>query len=219
MTKLSRLLQERGIDFDPQDSRIMCFPHILNICSKHATDDLASADLTSVSEASFVFPGSNVNKRAYLEALGRDPIAHAHDVVHIVRSSSLRCESFKEIILDGNIKKYWRDEECEVVQLPVRELICNVPTHWDSKYAMAQRLRLYRQVRRDSRLEMITHAMNLILQQVIWWFFESPVHQDITLWKLVEADWLVLEDLEMVLEVLCACPNVFLHTNLFYDLS
>ena len=61
--------------------------------------------------------------------------------------------------------------------------------------------------------------MNLILQQVIRWFFESPVHQDITSWKLVEADWLILEDLEMVLEVLCACPNVFLHTNLFYDLS
>lgn len=149
MTELSRLLQERGIDFDPQDSRIMCFPHILNICSKHATNDLASADLTSVSEASFVFPGSNVNKHAYLEAFRRDPIACARDVVRIVRLSSLRRESFKEIILDSNIKKYWRDEECEVVQLPVRELIRNVPTRWDSKYAMAQRLRLYCQVRRD----------------------------------------------------------------------
>ena len=140
MTELSHLLQEHSINFDPQDSCIMCFPHILNICSKHATDDFTSADLTSVSEASFVFPGSNVNKHAYLEALRRDPITRARDVVHIVRSSSLHHESFEEIILDGNIKKYWRDKECEVVELPVRELIHDVPTRWDSKYAMVQRL-------------------------------------------------------------------------------
>ena len=118
----------------------MCLPHVLNICSKHATDDFASINLTSIAESSFDFPGSNVNKQAYIQALKVDPVARARDMVRIVRSSSLRRESFKEIILDGNIKKYWRDEEKEVITLAVLKLIHDVKTRWDSRYCMVKRL-------------------------------------------------------------------------------
>ena len=147
MAELERLLRACGIDFDPQDLRIMCLPHVLNICSKHATDNFTSTNLTSIAESSFDFPGSNVNKQAYIEVLKVDPVARARDVVRIVCSSSLCRESFKEIILDGNIKKYWRDEEKEVITLAVLELIHDVKTRWDSRYCMVKRLRYYCQVR------------------------------------------------------------------------
>ena len=123
MIELSRLLQRRGIDFDSEDLRIMCLPHVLNICSKHATDNFTSADFSSILESLFEFPNSSINKRTYVEALRKDPTAHARDVVCIVRSSSLRCESFKTLIVDGNNREYWRDEEQDVMELPVLELL------------------------------------------------------------------------------------------------
>ena len=146
MAELSRLLQRRGIDFDSQDSRIMCLPHVLNICSKHATDDFTSADFSSVLESTFEFPGSSLDKHTYVEALRKDPTARACDVVCIVRSSSLRCESFKMLIVDGNKREYWRDEEQNVTELPMLELLHEVKTRWDSRYSMVKQRWLYRQV-------------------------------------------------------------------------
>ena len=61
---------------------------------------------------------------------------------------------------------------------------------------------------------MIIHVSCLIFQQVIRWFFDLPGHQDIALWKLTDPDWMVLEDLEMVLEVRFAYPKRFFTTNL-----
>ena len=146
LSELSRLLKNRDILFDSQDLRIMCLPHILNICAKHATDDFTSADFSSISGESFQFPRGNVDKHTYLEALNRDPFARARDVVRVVRSSNLRRESLREIVLDGNNKKYWRNEDNEVEILPLLELIRDVPTRWDSKRSMAERLRMYHEV-------------------------------------------------------------------------
>ena len=140
MSELSRLLQGCDIDFDPKDLCIMCLPHVINLCSKHTTDDFTSADFTSVPEASFEFPGSNTNKHAYITALRKDPAAHGRDVVCIVHSSSLHRKSFKDIILDGNARKYWRDEEQNVIELSILELIREVKTCWDLRYYMARRL-------------------------------------------------------------------------------
>ena len=96
----------RGIDFDSEDLCIMCLPHVLNICSKHATDDLTSADFSSILESSFKFSNSSINKCMYVEALRKDPIVHARDMVCIVHSSSLCCESFKTLIVGGNNREY-----------------------------------------------------------------------------------------------------------------
>ena len=208
MSELSCLLQEHGIDFDPQDSHIMCLPHVLNICSKHATDNFTSTDFTPVPETLFEFPGSSTNKHAYVEALRKDPAVCAHNMVRIVHSSSLHCESFKAILLDGNSREYWRDEEQNIIELPVLKLLCEVKTCWDSRYFMVKWLWLYCQVCCDNN-----PYINLIFQQDIRWFFALPGHQDIASWKLSEADWTILEDLEMVLEVRFTCPRGFLITN------
>ena len=157
MSELSHLLQGHDIDFNPKDSRIMCLPHVINLCSKHAMDDFTSADFTLVPEASFEFPGSNTNKRTYITALRKDPAARGCDVVHIVHSSSLHHKSFKDIILDGNARKYWRDKEQNIIELPILELICEVKTHWDSRYYMARQLRFYHQVRCDDNACLMFH--------------------------------------------------------------
>ena len=149
MVELLHLLQRHGINFDSQDLSIMCLPHVLNICSKHATDDFTSTNFSSVLELSFKFPGSSLNKHTYVEALRKDPAAHAHDVVHIMHLSSLHHESFKMLIVDGNKREYWRDEEQNVTELPMLELLHKVKTRWDSRYAMAKRLWLYHQVHCD----------------------------------------------------------------------
>ena len=158
MAKLSLLLLERSINFDPEDSHIMCLPHIINICSKHTTDDFSSADFTLVPEALFAISGSKINKCAYVAVLRKDPAARACDVVRAVCSSSLRRETFKELILDGNNKKWWRDEEQNVVELPVLELLRDTKTRWDSRYYMVNRLRLYRQVRCDDNTCVMSHS-------------------------------------------------------------
>ena len=158
MTELLCLLQVHGINFNPKDSRIMCLPHIINLCSKHAMDNFASADFTAVPETSFESSGNTtIDKCAYVAALRRDPVARARDVVRIVRSSSLHRESFKDIILNGNAKKYWRDEERNVIELPALELIRDVKTRWDLRYQMARRLRFYRQVHCDDHSSHMSH--------------------------------------------------------------
>ena len=58
------------------------------------------------------------------------------------------------------------------------------------------------------------YVSNFIVRQVIQWFFALPGHQDIGLWKLSEADWIILEDLEMVLKVRFTRPTGFFSTNL-----
>ncbi|KIK24334.1 hypothetical protein PISMIDRAFT_44028, partial [Pisolithus microcarpus 441] len=83
MRELSRLLTLCGIDFDPVDCHIICFPHILNICSGHVTDEYTAVDFASISEAWVDALDGNkvIDKDAYIEALRRDPIALGHDIV------------------------------------------------------------------------------------------------------------------------------------------
>ncbi|KIK13434.1 hypothetical protein PISMIDRAFT_44079, partial [Pisolithus microcarpus 441] len=66
-----------GIDFDPVDRRIICFPHVLNICSGHVTDEYMAVDFASISEAWVDALDGNkvIDKDAYIEALRHDPIA------------------------------------------------------------------------------------------------------------------------------------------------
>ena len=46
MVELERLLTARDIDFSALDNRIMCFPHIINICCQHLVDSFTNSELT-----------------------------------------------------------------------------------------------------------------------------------------------------------------------------
>jgi hypothetical protein len=45
MEELAKLLQSCDIDFDPLDCRIMCFPHIINICVQHVIANFTNIEL------------------------------------------------------------------------------------------------------------------------------------------------------------------------------
>jgi len=44
MCKLSSLLEDCEIQFDPVDHRVPCFPHILSICITHMVKNYTKAD-------------------------------------------------------------------------------------------------------------------------------------------------------------------------------
>lgn len=149
MRELSILLAERGIDFDPVEHRIMCFPHILNLCSGQIAAEYMDADFVSIGEAwvDVLHPSVVIDKDAYREALQQDPIALGRAVVRVLRASSLRRQAFDNTITTGNQMKLFTDEEGNPTNLPVLELVRDVKSRWDSIYLMINRLRILRQVR------------------------------------------------------------------------
>lgn len=147
MRELSRLLGDRQIDFDAVDRRITCFPHVINICSRHIVDEYVSADFESIDEAWVDTFGNEIDKDAYVEAVQRDPIALGRDIVRTIRASSLRREAFTDVLESGNEKQWFRDEDDNPIKLPVAELLRDVKTRWDSVYYMINRLRVLKQVK------------------------------------------------------------------------
>src|ERR1700710_314440 len=51
MQELRRLLGEREIEFNARDRRLMCFPHIINICVKHVLDAFSGMDPADLADA------------------------------------------------------------------------------------------------------------------------------------------------------------------------
>lgn len=109
-------------------------------------NNLTDADFSEVARVWVDSLGHTIDKDAYIEALQHDPISLGCNIVRVVRASSLRRESFQETISDGNLKKYWTDENGKVIELPFLELLRDVKTHWDSIYFMLNYLRMYHQV-------------------------------------------------------------------------
>ncbi|KAI6100749.1 hypothetical protein EDD16DRAFT_1490628 [Pisolithus croceorrhizus] len=181
MKELSVLLSERGIDFDPDDRHIMCFPHVLNICSSHVLKAYTQADFTNVASSWVDVFGKNVDKVAYVEALENDPIALGRTVVRIVHASNLCRESFRNTIITGNKMKWFTDENDQTTSLPVVELLRDVKTHWDSVYFMINRLRT--------------------LDQALDCYFQLPSNRELLDYKMNDMDWQVLQDVEVVLEI------------------
>ncbi|KAF8872831.1 ribonuclease H-like domain-containing protein [Infundibulicybe gibba] len=174
---------ERHIEFHPTDNRIMCFPHVVNICVTHILKEFTKADLMNdtdeVFEPSGRF-GDNMNQ-SFEEACARDPIALARNIVRVLRASGQRRDAFRDIIIDGNKKGWFAGKSGRARQLPVRELLRDVPTRWDSVYYMISRLRE--------------------LRPAIDIFLGSPIYQDLAKYKMTAQEWRVLRDIEMVLSI------------------
>ena len=138
MQELETILKTHDIDFDAKDRRIMCFAHIINLCSgrviRNLTDKIADKDGGSSSESDHDIVPSN-------------PIARARAVVQVIRGSGARRDAFDELIKNGNDGKWFkRGKPPQVVQLKPLQLLRDVPTRWDSVYHMLRRLREMRPV-------------------------------------------------------------------------
>ena len=148
MRELSVLLAKHGIKFDPIDWRIMCFPHILNLCSGHIVDQYMNVKLVSITEAwvDVLDPTIVVDKDIYLEALQQDPVALGRNIVCLVCTSSLCHKAFDNTIITGNQMQWFTDEDGNPTELPLLELIRDMKSCWDSIYLMINRLCILRQV-------------------------------------------------------------------------
>jgi hypothetical protein len=149
MEELGVLLRGLKIDFDHLDRRIMCFPHIVNICCQHVIRDFTNIQLAETAE-DFVaaLPAALPQRQSYEDAVKRDPVALGRNVVRVMRASGQRREALKDVIKDGNLKGWFRAERnpLEIIQLRSVELLRDVKTRWDSIYFMIKRLREIRPV-------------------------------------------------------------------------
>ena len=148
MEELAALLQARDIEFDPVDRRIMCFPHVINICCQHVIADFTNADMASAVE-DFVsaFPPGRPDQQTFEEAVKRDPVALGRNIVRVFRNSGQRRDSFNETVHDGNEKGWFEaGDPPRPVLVPQTQLLRDIVTRWDSVYYMVKRLRDMRPV-------------------------------------------------------------------------
>ena len=112
MKELEQLLLARDIPFDAADQCIMCFSHIVDLSSGCIIRALSSDPL--------------------------DPIGHAHKAVHAIRGSGMHHDGFKEVIVNGNIKGWFKiiGPPPQTIQVQPLQLLRDVQTRWDSEYQM-----------------------------------------------------------------------------------
>jgi hypothetical protein len=133
MEELQELLRvERDVAFDHCNHRIMCFPHIVNICTGHII-------AASTQDDEF-------------DPLQDDPIKRVADFIRYIRSSYSRRESFArsvKLCIDDNPELEKNHPELNSPETKMGrplELKLHVKTQWDSVYLMIRRFRFLRKV-------------------------------------------------------------------------
>lgn len=146
MVELSKILATRDIAFHPTHRRVMCFPHIINICTQ---DVIRAFHKTKRAELDEVFTGlfdDPAKQDAYVTAVAKLPIDTGRETVRGIRSSGLRRDQFSDIVKSGNEKGWFHRPSGDVIKVPEKELIRDVSTRWDSTFYMINRLRVMRPV-------------------------------------------------------------------------
>jgi hypothetical protein len=202
MVELELLLTARDIPFNAKDRRIMCLPHVINICSGKIISKFTNEELIDDSEDvdDSCLYGETPSRQTYEEAVKRDPIALGRSIVRVIRASGQRRDAFQDIISSGNSKNWFRvkvDDKEISVQLKPLQLLRDVRTRWDSVFLMLRRLREMRPVSFLTILKIPAH----VLQQAIDWFLGAPNNQDLAKYRLTSMEWSVLQDFEMILGV------------------
>ena len=148
MEEFTVLLRARDIEFDPVDRRIMCFPHIINVCCQHVITSLTNANMANpAQEFVAAHPPGHPNQQTFKEAVRRDHVALGRNIIQVLRSSGQRRDRFDDTVRDGNEKGWFQaGDPPKPIQLPQVQLLRDVVTRWDSVYYMVRRLREMRPV-------------------------------------------------------------------------
>ena len=135
----------RELTFDHENNRIMCFPHVINVCSTHVIEGFTNLDLVD-NEFDPLLPPRDPDCQDYEEAVTRDPIALCRSIIRAVRASGQRLDHFASIIRDGNEKGWFISPNRQIIKVPQLQLLRDVKTRWDSIYFMIRRCREMRPV-------------------------------------------------------------------------
>ena len=136
MKSLEKRMAARDVSFDARDRRIMCFAHIINLCSGrviHAASNGAGYDDG--------YSSSDDN------AVPSNPIVRARAAVRAIRGSGERRDAFHRNIVEGNKEGWFMGQSSDIVKIKPLELLQDVRTRWDSVYHMLTRLLEMRPVR------------------------------------------------------------------------
>ncbi len=134
MQALKTTLEHREIDFDAIDRRIMCFAHVINLCSGQVLRGATNADEDDASESD-------------VDTVTPNPIARARAAVQVIRASGKRRDEFDKVIKQGNKEGWFKQgRPSQVVELKPLQLLRDVRTRWDSVYHMLRQLRQMRPV-------------------------------------------------------------------------
>lgn len=144
----------REIEFDNEQRRVMCFPHIMNICVKHTIDAFSDSKLAdeTLTQLLIRFFPAVVQKADYINAVKNNPLDSSRDTVRSIRASGLRRDEFMDTVKTGNVKGWFRSRSTvgtgpgNAIKIPEHELLRDVPTRWDSTYYMINRIRAMRPV-------------------------------------------------------------------------
>ena len=184
MEHLQKLLETRELPlgFVAKDRRIMCFPHIINICVQHIVEEFSAPDLEKIANAWVdCFDDNVVDKEKYLEAVEKNPVALGRDIVRIIRASGLGRDEFDKIIVTGNLQQWFKSPSGTVIQIPEVQLLRDVRTRWDSIFYMLNCL--------------------LALRLAIECFLSLPAQKDLADFKMMDMEWFVLQEFENILDV------------------
>lgn len=114
MQHLLTLLTSCGIDFDANERRIICLPHLLNTCARHVTENYKAVDFLDIGVDAWVDSlGDIINRDTYIMELKRDPIKLARNIVRCLRASNGRRLAFQATIRNGNEMCCWIDADGE----------------------------------------------------------------------------------------------------------
>jgi hypothetical protein len=159
---------------------------------QHILHDYSTADFTYVDD-SWLIDGVTIQKEAYVAALKVKTLDCARDIIRTIRRSNGRREGFKDMIVKGNERGWWKDEDGNPKLLPVVELLLDEATRWDSCFIMLNRFRTLRKVSSPN----YTSRHGLIVAQAVDRFLQ----QSLPAKRLTSMQWHFLEDLEVILEV------------------
>ena len=157
--KLSELLaeQEFEIVFNPDQHQVICHPHLINLCTKHACKGFTDVNASEIeynittdtvkqhsNTEKYMLVDEHISKVDYIHVIHSKPLNKARSLVHAIRASGLWCNTFQERIKVGN-EQGWYKYPPEMKVLLV-ELLHEVVTRWDTLLFLLNHLRILRLV-------------------------------------------------------------------------
>ncbi|KIL56314.1 hypothetical protein M378DRAFT_188580 [Amanita muscaria Koide BX008] len=150
-----------GIEFDPVDRRIMCFPHVISIATGHV--------IQAVSAANYSADPDEYDFDCDTDTDLRDVIALCRKTVRVLRASGQRMDRFHETIDTGNDKGWFSDAKGNTVQLPKLQFILDPLEHFLSSPVNKDLKHLLMNAEEWSRLEdfaCILECPHIVLQSM-----------------------------------------------------